>query len=99
MLVWKMLLQFYYSCWISAGDPRMGAVWAFALPMLVVIIINTGFLIAALVTLYRVRNDRIKKIKIGKKPSVKESAELFRYSNDKALQFICSVGSVFQQEE
>ena len=58
----------------------MGAVWAFALPMLVVIIINTGFLIAALVSLYRLRKDRQVKLKlpIEKKVGVIESMELFR---------------------
>ncbi len=30
----------YYSCWISVEDPKSGAIWAFALPMLVVIIVS-----------------------------------------------------------
>ena len=50
--------------------------------MLVIIIINTGFLIAALVSLYRVRKDRKLKMKSDKKKkSVQESTMLFRYLN------------------
>ena len=47
-----------------------------------IIIINTGFLIAALVSLYRVRKDRKLKMKLDKKKkSVQESTMLFRYLN------------------
>ena len=47
-----------------------------------IIIINTGFLIAALVSLYRVKKDRKLKMKSDKKKqSLQESTMLFRYLN------------------
>lgn len=30
------------SCWISAADPKVGALWAFAAPMLAIIIVSVG---------------------------------------------------------
>lgn len=70
-----ILLTLSISCWISTEDPKMGAIWAFAVPMLVVILINLGFLIAALVSLFRVRRAKMtnEKIKGGK-----EAQQLFK---------------------
>jgi hypothetical protein len=34
-----IILHIYCSCWISAENPKTGAIWAFAVPMLVVILV------------------------------------------------------------
>lgn len=55
----------------------MGAIWAFTLPMLFVIIINTGFLIGALITLYRIRRDQQVKSPMEKKVGIIATTKLF----------------------
>ena len=32
--------DYFCSCWISVENPKMGAIWAFAVPMLVVILVS-----------------------------------------------------------
>ncbi|XP_064407205.1 adhesion G protein-coupled receptor L3-like isoform X2 [Halichondria panicea] len=58
-------------CWIAVGAGDKGAIWAFVVPMLLVVLVNVFFLLAALRSVYNLRKSTVQQT------GIKESLQLF----------------------
>ncbi|XP_064387576.1 adhesion G protein-coupled receptor L3-like isoform X2 [Halichondria panicea] len=63
-------------CWIAVGAGDKGAVWAFVAPMLLVVLVNIFFLLAALCSVYK--QKKLTMQQRGKKESLQLFSQLFK---------------------
>ncbi|XP_064407630.1 latrophilin-like protein LAT-2 isoform X2 [Halichondria panicea] len=63
-------------CWIAIGAGDKGAIWAFVVPMLLVVLVNVFFLLAALRSVYNQRKSTMQRS--GKKESLQLFSQLFK---------------------
>ncbi|XP_064402412.1 adhesion G protein-coupled receptor E3-like isoform X2 [Halichondria panicea] len=63
-------------CWIAVGAGDKGAIWAFVVPMLLVILVNIFFLLAALRSVYKQKKSTMQRT--GKKGSLQLFSQLFK---------------------
>ncbi|XP_064396295.1 adhesion G protein-coupled receptor L3-like isoform X2 [Halichondria panicea] len=63
-------------CWIAVGAGDKGAIWAFVVPMLLVVLVNIFFLLAALRSVYNLRKSTMQRSE--KKESLKLFSQLFK---------------------
>ncbi|XP_064386127.1 sushi, von Willebrand factor type A, EGF and pentraxin domain-containing protein 1-like isoform X2 [Halichondria panicea] len=65
-------------CWIAVGGGDKGAIWAFVVPMLLVVLANIFFLLAALRSVYNLKKSTMQQT--GKKESLQLFSQLFKAS-------------------
>ncbi|XP_064407434.1 adhesion G protein-coupled receptor L3-like [Halichondria panicea] len=63
-------------CWIAVGAGDKGAIWAFVVPMLLVVLVNIFFLLAALRSVYNLR--KLTRQQSEKKESLQLFLQLFK---------------------
>ncbi|XP_064396279.1 uncharacterized protein LOC135343205 isoform X2 [Halichondria panicea] len=63
-------------CWIAVGAGDKGAIWAFVVPMLLVVLVNIFFLLAALRSVYNLRKSTMQRSE--KKESLQLFSQLFK---------------------